>query len=138
MIRRLAMAVLALTAAAALPQAAFADPITLKMLSNQSRATFKTDAPLETIVGTTAGPGVTATLPVDPAQPAEHSDLKSQVMRNQLNAIEGLIDAVPAGPQGPRGDAGPPGEISGAVATMKNLRSADDFMRTIARRRRVG
>jgi polyisoprenoid-binding protein YceI len=40
------------------------------MLSNYSRATFKTDAPLETIVGTTAGPAVTGNLTVDPSKPA--------------------------------------------------------------------
>jgi len=70
MIRRLAMGVLALTSAAALPSAAFAEPINFKMLSNYSRATFKTDAPLETIVGTTAGPAVTGNLTVDPSKPA--------------------------------------------------------------------
>jgi polyisoprenoid-binding protein YceI len=70
MIRRLALGALALTVAAALPGAAFADPISFKMLSNQSRATFKTDAPLETIVGNTAGPAVTGSLTVDPAKPA--------------------------------------------------------------------
>ena len=70
MIRRLAMGVLALTAAAALPSAAFAEPINFKMLSNYSRATFKTDAPLETIVGTTAGSAVTGTLTVDLSKPA--------------------------------------------------------------------
>jgi polyisoprenoid-binding protein YceI len=67
---RLAMCVLALTSAAALPSAAFAEPINFKMLSNYSRATFKTDAPLETIVGTTAGPAVTGNLTVDPSKPA--------------------------------------------------------------------
>jgi len=70
MIRRLAMCVLALTSAAALPSAALAEPINFKMLSNYSRATFKTDAPLETIVGTTAGPAVTGNLTVDPSKPA--------------------------------------------------------------------
>lgn len=70
MIRRLALGALALTVTAALPGAAFADPISFKMLSNYSRATFKTDAPLETIVGTTAGPSVTGSLTVDPAKPA--------------------------------------------------------------------
>jgi len=70
MIRRLAMCVLALTAAAALPSAAFAEPINFKMLSNYSRTTFKTDAPLETIVGTTAGTAVTGNLTVDPLKPA--------------------------------------------------------------------
>ena len=70
MIRRLALGVLALIFSAAAPGAVFADPITFKMLSNQSRATFKTDAPLETIVGNTAGPAVTGSLTVDPAKPA--------------------------------------------------------------------
>ena len=70
MIRRLAMCVLALTSAAALPSAAFAEPINFKMLSTYSRATFKTDAPLETIVGTTAGPAVTGNLTVDLSKPA--------------------------------------------------------------------
>ena len=67
---RLALGVLALIAAAAPPAAAAAESIQLKMLSNYSRATFKTDAPLETIVGTTAGPAVTGNLDVDPAKPA--------------------------------------------------------------------
>ena len=70
MIRRLAMSILTLSAVAALPQAAFPEPISFKMLSTYSRATFKTDAPLETIVGTTAGPAVTGALTVDPAKPA--------------------------------------------------------------------
>jgi polyisoprenoid-binding protein YceI len=68
MIRRLVVAVLVL--AVTLPGWAWAEPINLKMLSNYSRATFKTDAPLETIVGTTAGPAVSGTLTVDPLKPA--------------------------------------------------------------------
>ena len=68
--RRLALGTLALAAAVVLPQATFAEPIGFKMLSNYSRATFKTDAPLETIVGTTAGPAVTGALTVDPAKPS--------------------------------------------------------------------
>ncbi len=70
MIRRLAMGVLALTAVAAPPSAVFAETISFKMLSNYSRATFKTDAPLETIVGTTSGPTVTGSLTVDLSKPA--------------------------------------------------------------------
>jgi polyisoprenoid-binding protein YceI len=70
MIRRLVLGVLALTVAAALPGVASAEPVSFKMLSNYSRATFKTDAPLETIVGTTAGPAVTGNLTVDPAKPS--------------------------------------------------------------------
>lgn len=70
MIRRLSLGVLALIVASTVPGAAFAEPMSFKMLSNYSRATFKTDAPLETIVGTTAGPTVTGTLTVDPTKPA--------------------------------------------------------------------
>jgi polyisoprenoid-binding protein YceI len=70
MIRFLRLGALALAAAALMPPVAFADPMNFKMLSTYSRATFKTDAPLETIVGTTAGPAVTGNLTVDPAKPA--------------------------------------------------------------------
>jgi polyisoprenoid-binding protein YceI len=51
------------------PLAAAAEPAAFKVLPNYSRATFKTDAPLETIVGTTAGPGVSGTVALDLAQP---------------------------------------------------------------------
>ncbi len=61
--------VLALLVLTAWPAAVMAETIVFKMLPNYSRATFKADAPLETIVGTTAGPGVTGTLTVDPAKP---------------------------------------------------------------------
>jgi polyisoprenoid-binding protein YceI len=49
------------------PALAAAEPTTFKVLSNYSRATFKTDAPLETIVGNTTA--VTGTLTADPAKP---------------------------------------------------------------------
>ena len=48
-------------------------------------------------------------MPYDPAQPADHSELKSQVVRAQLNALNDKIDAVPAGPPGAEGPQGPPG-----------------------------
>jgi len=70
MMRRLAYGVLSLAMAAAWPGALRAEPMNFKILSNPSRATFKTDAPLETIVGNTAGGAVTGNLTVDPAQPA--------------------------------------------------------------------
>jgi len=54
---------------AALPLPASADTLQFKLLANQSRATFKTDAPLETIVGNTASTGISGTLSVDPAKP---------------------------------------------------------------------
>ena len=50
------------------PLPAEADPISFKVLYT-SRAAFKTDAPLETIVGTTSGEAVTGSLIVDPARP---------------------------------------------------------------------
>jgi len=69
MIRVLRLGALALSVTAFMSPVAFADPMNFKMLSTYSRATFKTDAPLETIVGTTAGPSVTGNLTVDPAKP---------------------------------------------------------------------
>jgi polyisoprenoid-binding protein YceI len=51
------------------PLAAAADPIAFKVLSNPSRVTFKSEAPLETFVGTVAGEGLTGTVTADPAKP---------------------------------------------------------------------
>ena len=39
-------------------------------------------------------------MPFDPAKPADHSDLSSQVVRDQLNALKALLDALPAGAAG--------------------------------------
>ena len=46
-----------------------AETMALKLLPNYSRATFKSDAPLETFVGNTAADGVAGTLTVDPGRP---------------------------------------------------------------------
>jgi polyisoprenoid-binding protein YceI len=46
-----------------------ADAMSFKLLPNYSRATFKSDAPLETFVGNTAAEGVDGTLTLDPAKP---------------------------------------------------------------------
>src|SRR5881296_2862702 len=46
-----------------------AETMALKLLPNYSRATFKSDAPLETFVGNTAADGVAGTLTLDPARP---------------------------------------------------------------------
>src|SRR5262249_53491917 len=46
-----------------------AETLNLKLLPNQSRATFKSDAPLETFVGNTTAEGIDGTLAVDPARP---------------------------------------------------------------------
>jgi polyisoprenoid-binding protein YceI len=54
---------------ALLPVAAAADTISFKLLPRYSYATFKTDAPIETVVGHTADTGMQGELSVDPAQP---------------------------------------------------------------------
>ncbi len=69
MTRALSVAVSVALGVALLPLPVLADPVVFKMLPTYSRATFKADAPLETIVGNTAGPGVTGNLTVDPAKP---------------------------------------------------------------------
>jgi polyisoprenoid-binding protein YceI len=48
---------------------AHGDVMSFKLLPNYSRATFKSDAPLETFVGNTAAEGVDGTLTLDPARP---------------------------------------------------------------------
>ena len=60
---------LAVVAVAALPVAAAAQTISFKLLPRYSYATFKTDAPLETVVGHTADAGLQGELSVDPAKP---------------------------------------------------------------------
>jgi polyisoprenoid-binding protein YceI len=61
----------ALAVTLAAPAAAWADTTNFKLLKNYSRATFKSDAPLETFVGNTAAEGIDGTLTVDPARPQE-------------------------------------------------------------------
>ena len=48
-------------------------------------------------------------MPFDPTKPATGSDLQSEVVRNQFNALKALIDAGLPGPQGPQGI---PGEVT--------------------------
>jgi polyisoprenoid-binding protein YceI len=66
--RAIALSLLAVVGVA-LPGSAASDPVAFKLLPNYSRATFKSDAPLETFVGNTAAEGVAGTLTVDPAKP---------------------------------------------------------------------
>ena len=68
MIRRVTCASAALVVVQAAGQV-HAESMSLKLLPNYSRATFKSDAPLETFVGNTAAEGVAGTLTVDPASP---------------------------------------------------------------------
>jgi hypothetical protein len=51
------------------PVVAAAQTISFKLLPRYSYATFKTDAPLETVVGHTADAGLVGELSVDPAKP---------------------------------------------------------------------
>jgi len=96
MIGRLVMTTLVLVVA--VPAWAWAEPINLKMLSNYSRATFKTDAPLETVVGNTAGPAVTGNLTVDPFKPGTASGT-IKVDLTTLNTGVAKRDADMQGPQ---------------------------------------
>jgi polyisoprenoid-binding protein YceI len=67
-IRPLFLAIV-LVVLAALPAAA--EVIQFKLLPNYSRATFKTDAPLETIVGNAVAAALAGSLTLDPAKPRE-------------------------------------------------------------------
>ena len=69
MTRRIAVGLLVMLLTAGGPALAAAERINFKLLPTFSRATFKSDAPLETFVGNTANPGVAGTLTVDLARP---------------------------------------------------------------------
>jgi hypothetical protein len=58
-----------LAAGIAWAAAAPAETVTFRLLRDPSRATFKSDAPLETFVGNTTSEGIEGTLVVDPARP---------------------------------------------------------------------
>ena len=68
--RTLVLAVIAAALVVA-PAAAFAEVMTFKLLPNYSRATFKSDALLETFVGNTAAEGIQGTLVADPLRPQD-------------------------------------------------------------------
>jgi polyisoprenoid-binding protein YceI len=54
---------------AAGPATAAAQQMSFKVLPSPTRATFKTEAPLETIIGNTSGPAITGTVMGDPSKP---------------------------------------------------------------------
>lgn len=54
-----------------LPIAAAAETINFKLLKKSSQASFRSDAPLETFVGTSALEGIDGGLTVDPSRPQE-------------------------------------------------------------------
>ena len=66
--RTLAIALALLTAA---PLTAAAEPMSFKLLTNYSQASFRSDAPLETFVGTSALEGIQGTLALDPTKPQD-------------------------------------------------------------------
>lgn len=86
--RRIAVGLLGMLMTTGAPVLGMAETITLKLLQNQSRATFKSDAPLETFVGNTAGPGVAGTLTVDLARP----QAAAGTIRVDLNTVRTGVD----------------------------------------------
>jgi polyisoprenoid-binding protein YceI len=82
--------VLALSVVAGLlvPAAAWADTMNFKLLKNYSRATFKSDAPLETFVGNTAAEGIDGTLSVDPGRPQDAKGTVKVDMNTVKTGIE--------------------------------------------------
>jgi polyisoprenoid-binding protein YceI len=71
-----------------LPVSAATEPVPFKLLPNYSRATFKSDAPLETFVGNTAAEGVQGNLMLDLARPQEAKG----TVRVDLNTVKTGID----------------------------------------------
>jgi len=65
-----------------------AETMALKLLPTYSRATFKSDAPLETFVGNTAAEGVAGTLTVDPARP----QAASGAVKVDMNLVRTGVD----------------------------------------------
>jgi polyisoprenoid-binding protein YceI len=71
-----------------LPSVAAAQVIGFKLLSRYSYATFKTDAPLETVVGHTADTGLQGELTLDPSRPQDGRG----TVRVDMNAVHTGID----------------------------------------------
>jgi len=84
----LTLAGLVLAGLAACPRAATADTISFKLLPRYSYATFKTDAPLETVVGHTADAGLQGELSVDPAKPQSAKGM----VKVDMNTVRTGID----------------------------------------------
>lgn len=80
--------VLASTLLAAGPLPAAAEPMNFKLLINYSQASFRSDAPLETFVGTSALEGIQGTLAVDPAKPQDAKGTVKVDMNRVSTGIE--------------------------------------------------
>ena len=78
--------VLVLVTAAPLP--AVADAMNFKLLTNYSQASFRSDAPLETFVGTSALEGIQGTLALDPAKPQDAKGAVKVDMNRVSTGIE--------------------------------------------------
>jgi polyisoprenoid-binding protein YceI len=79
---------LAVVALAALPTLAVAQTITFKLLPRYSYTTFKSDAPLETVVGHTADTGLQGELAVDPAKP----QMAKGTVKVDMNTVRTGVD----------------------------------------------
>jgi polyisoprenoid-binding protein YceI len=86
--RHALLAAVAVAVLVGLPVTAAAQAIGFKLLPRYSFATFKTDAPLETVVGHTADAGLQGELTVDPARP---QDARGAV-RVDMNTVRTGID----------------------------------------------
>jgi polyisoprenoid-binding protein YceI len=69
-LRTLAVA-LGVVAVSLMPLPAGADTMNFKLLTNYSQASFRSDAPLETFIGTSALEGIQGTLTADPSKPQD-------------------------------------------------------------------
>ncbi len=85
---RLVLCFSAVVALALAPAVVMAQQMSFKVLPSPSRATFKTDAPLETVIGNTAGPAISGTLTGDPAKP----NLATGTIRVDLTTLKTGIE----------------------------------------------
>ncbi|HKF67159.1 MAG TPA: YceI family protein, partial [Vicinamibacterales bacterium] len=83
--RALTLALVLVTAA---PLPAVADAMNFKLLTNYSQASFRSDAPLETFVGTSALEGIQGTLALDPARPQDAKGAVKVDMNRVTTGIE--------------------------------------------------
>ncbi len=85
---RLLLCPLTVVTLAVAPAPAVAQQMSFKVLPSPSRATFKTDAPLETVIGNTSGPAISGTLAGDPAKP----NLANGTIRIDLSTLKTGIE----------------------------------------------
>ncbi len=86
--RRLQALPLMMAAALALAPSVAAEPTNFRLLINYSQASFRSDAPLETFVGTSALEGIQGTLTVDPTKPQEGKGAVKVDMNRVTTGIE--------------------------------------------------